>query len=82
MSVGGGGAAGLFLDEDFGEAEAAAGQFPSVLIPDEGNPLFADFGKEDFPSFAGQGFRVDFGAWPQLAWRRSWSGSGPRRGDR
>ncbi len=36
--------AGLFLQEDLGEAEAAAGEFPGVLIVDEGDAFLADFG--------------------------------------
>jgi len=70
LSAVAGEAAGLLLDENLGEAEAAAGKFAGVLVADEGDAFFTDFGKVDFPSFAAKGFRIDFGAGHVLAWRR------------
>ena len=40
----------MFVEEDFGEAEAAAGEFAGVVIGDKGDAFFADFGEVDFPS--------------------------------
>ena len=70
QALGGGHPAGLFFDEDFGETEAATGQFAGVLIADESDTFFADLGEVNFPGFACQGFRIDFGAGCGLARRR------------
>lgn len=59
----------MFFNEEFGEAEAAPGEFAGVLIADEGDPLFADFSEEDLPSFASMGLRIDLGTGRLLAWR-------------
>src|SRR5687767_13887680 len=42
-------AAGGFLQEDLGEAEAAAGDFAGVVVVDQGETLLPHFGLEDLP---------------------------------
>lgn len=42
-------AARLFFHEDFRKAETTAREFLGIVVADECDPFFADFGKIDFP---------------------------------
>ncbi len=56
----------LFLQENFRETKATAGEFTGIVVSDEGDTFLADFGEEYFPGILGDLFGV--GLAPGLLW--------------
>jgi hypothetical protein len=52
----------LFFEEELGQAEAAAGKFPGVVVADQGDTFFADLGEENLPCLIGYLLGTEFEA--------------------